>query len=288
MIEIEDRGLAAGDHVEETGALDELGHRLDFGDRLRRFEEGHVGAGGECSVHAGDRLLEADDGAGIRARDQQEIRICPGRGGGANLRQIFVERDHRLVVEVAAFLREALVLDVEPGDAALLVLAHGPRHVELVAVAGIGVGDHRDFHRGGEAAGVVRHLAHGEEAVIGVAERRGGAGAGHVHGGKAGLLDGARADAVVSAGRDQQAVLREQPAQSRRRRGNLHSHERSSGYRISPPPAARPAARLGMEHSAGARSCPSLVRGEGVLRLAPRKWNVLPPGEGEARAADPV
>src|SRR5207244_6267165 len=35
MIEIEDRRLAAGDHVEETRALDELGHRLDLGDRLR-------------------------------------------------------------------------------------------------------------------------------------------------------------------------------------------------------------------------------------------------------------
>jgi DNA-binding GntR family transcriptional regulator len=45
---------------------------------------------------------------------------------------------------VAAALGRDLVLEVHAGDAARLVLAHGARDVQLVAVAGVGVGDQRD------------------------------------------------------------------------------------------------------------------------------------------------
>ena len=144
MIEIDDRRLAAGHHVEETRAFDELRNCLDLREGLRRFEEGHVGARRKRGVHARDRLFEPDHAAGIRARDQQKIRVCSGRGRGADFGEIFVEWDHGLVVEMPAFFGETLILDVEPGDAALLVLAHRARHVELVAIAGVGIGDHRD------------------------------------------------------------------------------------------------------------------------------------------------
>jgi hypothetical protein len=132
---------------------------------------------------------------------------------GANLGDELVARHDRLVVEVAALLREALVLDVQPGDAAPLVLAHGAGGVELVAVAGIGVGDHRNVDGRGDTSGIVGHLRHCEEAVVGIAERRRGAGAGHVDRVEAGLHDGARGDAIVGAGRDHHAAALQQLAQ---------------------------------------------------------------------------
>jgi hypothetical protein len=96
------------------------------------------------------------------------------------------------------------------GDAARLVLAHRARDVELVAVAGVGVGDQRHRDRARHDGGVVDHLAHRQEAEVGIAARRRGAGAGHVDGGEAGLLDQARADRVVGAGSDRHAGAGEQ------------------------------------------------------------------------------
>ena len=145
-----------------------------------------------------------------------EIAVAAGRGGGADLRQPILARHDLLVVEMAAFLRKALVLDMDAGDAARLVFAHGAHDVELVAVAGIGVGDHRQLDRGGDAAGVVDHLRHRDQAEIGIAERRRGAGAGHVDAVEPGLRDQLRGDAVIGAGCDHHAVPAQQFAKAAR------------------------------------------------------------------------
>ncbi len=222
--EVEHRRLAARHHVEQARPLDQLRHRLDLGLRLRRLEKSHVGAGGERRVHPRHRLLEADHGAGIGASDQQEVRVGLCRRGGADLCQIVFKRDHRLVVEVPALLGKPLVLDVQPCHPAPLVFAHRAGDVELVAVAGIGVGDHRHLHGRGDPPGIVRHLVHGHEPEIRIAERRRGAGPRHVDRGKPRLVDGAGADAVVGAGRHDHAVLPEQGAQAGGRGKGLRGH----------------------------------------------------------------
>ena len=112
-----------------------------------------------------------------------------------------------------ALLGETLILDVHAGDAELLVFAHGTDHVQLVAVSGIGIGDHRDIDGRRDAASVGGHLAHGDQTVVGVAQRRRCPRAGHVDGGKAGALDGTGADAVVGARRRQHGGLGQQGAQ---------------------------------------------------------------------------
>ena len=76
-------------------------------------------------------------------------------------------RDDPLAFEVAAFLREFLILDVNPGNAAVLEFAHRAKDVELVAVAGIGIGDHGPFDGGGDAPGIGHHLGHRDEAKSG-------------------------------------------------------------------------------------------------------------------------
>ena len=158
-------------------------------------------------VGAADRFFQPEHGARIRARDDEEIRIGAGRHRRAHLGEVFVERDDHLVVEMAALLREALILDMQAGDAAPLVFADGARGIELVAIAGVGIGDHRHVDRGRDAPGIVGHLRHGHEAVVRVAERRGRAGAGHVDGRKARLRDGARRNAVIGARRHDHVLL---------------------------------------------------------------------------------
>ena len=76
---------------------------------------------------------------------------------------------------MAAFLREALVLDVDAGDAAPLVLAHRAHDVELVAVAGVGVGDHRHATAAAMRPALSTISLMVMQAVIGIAERRRGA-----------------------------------------------------------------------------------------------------------------
>jgi hypothetical protein len=46
-----------------------------------------------------------------------------------------------------ALLRKTLVLDMQSGDAATFILAHRAGGVELVAVAGVSISDHRNIHR---------------------------------------------------------------------------------------------------------------------------------------------
>ena len=48
-----------------------------------------------------------------------------GIGGGADLGDVVVAADQLLVVEMAALLREHLVLDMDGGDAGALELLHG-------------------------------------------------------------------------------------------------------------------------------------------------------------------
>jgi hypothetical protein len=59
-----------------------------------------------------------------------------------------------LAFEMAAFLGKLLVLDVNPGNAAALEFAHRAEDVELVAVAGVGIGDDRQLDGGGDAPGI--------------------------------------------------------------------------------------------------------------------------------------
>ena len=93
-----------------------------------------------------------------------------------------------------------------PGHAGLLVGLHRAHHVDRVAVAGVGVGDHRHVDGGDDPPGVVDHLGAGEQPDVGPAEQRGGgAEPGHVDDVEAGLLDQPRRQRVVGAGRDQRA-----------------------------------------------------------------------------------
>jgi hypothetical protein len=114
---------------------------------------------------------------------------------------------------VAALLRKTLVFDMDSGDSAPLVLSHCADHVQLVPVSGVGIGDDRYTYRRGDASGIVCHLRHRDQTVIGIAQCCRGSGAGHVHGLEARLLDQPRGDAVIGSRRNDHPVLAQEVAE---------------------------------------------------------------------------
>lgn len=110
---------------------------------------------------------------------------------------------------MAALLGHDLVLELNDGDAGLLILADGALHVDSVAEAGVGVGDDEgvagSFHGVGSAHD---HFAHGHQADVGLAEVGGAlAVAGHVHGVEAEVRNDLRGECVVAAGGDDELFL---------------------------------------------------------------------------------
>ena len=99
---------------------------------------------------------------------------------------------------------------MDTGDRGSLKFAHGAENIQFVAVAGVGIGNHREIDSGRNAPSVADHLRHRQQAEIGIAKRRGGPGAGHVDRLKTGLSDQFRGDAVIGAGGGDHAVLVQQ------------------------------------------------------------------------------
>ena len=198
-----------------------------------------------------DGRVEALDGKRVRARDQHQLRVRVA--GRPQLLHHLRRRHHRLVVEVAAALRERLVLDVQCGDARRRVRAHGAHDVELVAEPRVGVGDdrHGDGLRdpgrvdGDEA---LDHLAHPEQSEIGIAEAAGDAAARGVHRGEARARGEPRRQPVVDARRDNGVAAGEQLSQR-----DVRSHVATPRPRIAsvggrqwpqPPPRALGSSRF--------------------------------------------
>ena len=80
----------------------------------------------------------------VRPHDEEVgIEAVTHVDGRAVLAERFLTADERLARDVAAALRERLVLEVQRGDAGALELADGAARVEGVAIAGVGIGDDR-------------------------------------------------------------------------------------------------------------------------------------------------
>ena len=214
-VEPERRRLAALDPVEQQRRVGErVGHGGDLVLALGRLDEQHVRARVAVAPRALERGVEPLDRARVGAGDDHELRRAAGLDRGAHLLDHLARRDHLLAVHVAAALGRHLVLEVEPGDAGRLVLADRAHHVERVAVAVVGVGDHRDPDGLHEPPRVAGHLVEREQADVGPPEqRRRRAEARQVDGREARLLDQPRRQAVVGARRQHRLAAGQQLAQ---------------------------------------------------------------------------
>ena len=132
------------------------------------------------------------------------------RRGRGDLGRHVVRIGELLVVQVAAFLRQQLVLDVHRGGAGVLEAAHHVHDVERLAVAGVAVHQQRQAGRAGDLADEEAHLVDGDHAEVGQAHRRGHRGTGEIQRLEPGRLGLQRGLAVVRAGHLQDARPGEQ------------------------------------------------------------------------------
>ncbi len=144
--------------------------------------------------------------ASVRARIRMSAPSSRASTAGLHARDRLGARDHLLAAGVAAALGPDLVLDHDRGEASLRVAAHAAFRVHRVAVAGVGVADHRDRHRGADVAPLIEHLTVGNEPGVGQAEaRRRDRVAAHEGEREAGRLDEPRRKRVEAARHDQRA-----------------------------------------------------------------------------------
>ncbi len=163
---------------------------------------------------ARERGLVAFDGNRIGAGDDDEIGIGERVAHGVELLHHLGGRNDALVVVVAALLGEGLVLEVERGDADALEGAGGALRGQRVAVAGVGIGDHRHAHRLDHLGKPLDDLVGRDQAHVGHAGAARDGAAARIDRGEARLLDEARGEAVIGAGRDHDAVLAQHVLQS--------------------------------------------------------------------------
>ena len=88
--------------------------------RGRRLDEGRVGAGLDHGLGPLERGVEAEHRTRVGPGDDLEIAVPPRVDRGPDLGEHLRQGHDVLAVEMAAALREDLVLDLEPGRAGAL------------------------------------------------------------------------------------------------------------------------------------------------------------------------
>ncbi len=138
-------------------------------------------------------------GTRVGAGDDHEVLIGPCSCGSGNLGGHDIGVDNLLVLHMAALLGQDLILDMDASDAGPFVLLHGADHIDLVAVAGVGICNHREVDRRGDASGIVDHFGHAQQPDVRTTEQRCRcAEAGHVHSSEVGLFDQPGTEGVVT------------------------------------------------------------------------------------------
>ena len=167
----EERRAAELGHVGEQRRIDARGEGAEHLGGGQRLGEDRIGAGLEIQLRARNGAVHALAGGGVGAGDDEQM--PPGAACGGDLGRHVVRIGQLLVVQVAAFLRQQLVLDMHRGGAGILEAAHHVHHVERLAVAGVAVHQQRQAGRAGDLADEEAHLVHRDHAEVGDTHRCG-------------------------------------------------------------------------------------------------------------------
>ena len=69
--------------------------------------------------------------------------------------------------QMAAFLREILIFDLDRGHASDFIAADGLTHIDQAAIARIGIGDQRRLRTAGDASRTRHHVGIGRNPRVG-------------------------------------------------------------------------------------------------------------------------
>jgi hypothetical protein len=149
------------------------------------------------------RRIEPERRTRVGPGDDLEIPVAARVDRGPDLAEHLRQGHDLLPVEMAAALREDLVLELDPRRAGALQHSDRADHVERVAEARVGVDEERDRDRVGHGRDMVHDLGKRGEPDVGRAEMHvGDAGARDVAGLEAEILHDAREQRVGSAGEE--------------------------------------------------------------------------------------
>jgi hypothetical protein len=115
-----------------------------------------------------DAGLYALHGAGVGAGDEQKVGMAACLGGGGQFALHLRRRDEGLALQVAAALGGLLVLQMEAGQAGLLVGLDRAHHLQRISVSGVRVAEGRHLHGLGDVPGLAGHLVHAQQTDVGV------------------------------------------------------------------------------------------------------------------------
>jgi len=195
--------------------LRELDGRLARGVRQLGPHGVHAGVGVQAAAR--DRLLQAaaHRAVGVGARDDEEVGVetVAHVDGGAVFAQRLLAAHAHLAGDVAAALREALVLEVDAGHAGLDHFLDRAQGRERVAVAVVGVGDDRDVDGARHHRGDACDLGLGQEPHVRPPVGHGDRIPAEVDRLDAHLLGDLRVQRRVHAAREHVGLVLQQPAE---------------------------------------------------------------------------
>ena len=113
---------------------------------------------------------------------------------------------------MAASLGEDLIFDMDSCDTGPLEFLDRAKHVQLIAITGIGVTDQRNRNRIHDPGRIRNHLGHRDQAIVGIAQCHRCTGTGHVSRLEPRPIDGAPGDAIDGTGGDDHLASAKQRA----------------------------------------------------------------------------
>jgi len=186
LVEGEVRRLAKLREVGEDGNSHSGGERFVVFERAERFSEDHVRARGDVGLGAFDRRGKANNGRGVGARHDDEVRIGFTGDGGADPRNHIGDGNELFTGKVTAKFGRDLILDVYGRDTDVPHLAYGGGGIIPTR---IDVDEERKINTTRNPSRVDEHVRELGEADIGLAVGViGNAGAGKVDRLKPGAL----------------------------------------------------------------------------------------------------
>ena len=151
-------------HIGHQGRVDRLRKPPEHGFAGQRIREDDVRTGFDVEVGPRNSSLQTLLGHGVGPRDDTQMRTRPVRRIHL-ARHVFRARQ-LLVVQMAAFLWQQLVLDLHGRGAGGLQLADRAHDVQHFAVTGVGIHDERQLRRPVNAADMVAELVQADDAQV--------------------------------------------------------------------------------------------------------------------------
>ena len=153
-------------HIDQAGSGERAGDGLHLLPSAGRFHEDHVRPGGDVGSRPLEGAFQTLHRQRVGAGHQHQVGVLTRHGRRYELLHHLLDGDHTLPGEVPTALGGDLILQRHGRHPRALHVAHRAQHVEVVAIAGVRVGNHRDLNRLGDISRHAHDLGHGGQSDV--------------------------------------------------------------------------------------------------------------------------